>query len=733
MLTRKSGITAGGTRLSKAFAGVVGATIDRRTFLRRSGIAAGGLAAASALPFGMMQKADAATKVPFDAAVKKIKNVCTHCSVGCTVTAEVQNGVWTGQEPTFESPINLGAHCSKGAAIREITHNERRLRYPMKLADGKWQRMSWDDAINEIGDKLLKIRETSGPDSVYWLGSAKFTNEAAYLFRKFAAFWGTNNTDHQARICHSTTVAGVAQTWGYGAMTNSYNDIQNSRAIFVIGGNAAEAHPVSVLHMLRGKELNNAPFIVCDPRFTRTAAHATEHVRMRPGTDIALIWGILWHQFKNDWVNHEFIKARVYGMEDAKKEIEKYNPEEVERITGVPGSQLRRVAKTLWEHRPFTIIWCMGGTQHHVGSANVRAYCIMGLVNGTIGTSGGGANIYRGHCNVQGATDMGLEPATLPAYYGVAEGAWRHWSRVWDVPYDYMLSRFKDKKLMEAPGIPETRWHDGVLEDKTNIDQPDNLRAMVFWGHGANTQTRGPDAKKAMDKVDLVLVVDPHPIQVAAMSDRKDGIYLLPACSALEQDGSRTASNRSLQWGYKIVEPIFESKNDLDIMYLFSKKFGFDKEFWKNIKVDNGKPLVDDALRELNRGSLTIGYSGQSPERLKLHMDNQHLFDSRTMRATTGPVAGDSYGLPWPCWGKAEHKHPGTPILYDTSKPVKDGGLNFRALWGAERNGVNLLAEGSYPVGAEIKDGHVQFTYGVLKKLGWDKDLTDDERKTIEA
>ena len=144
----------------------------------------------------------------------------------------------------------------------------------MKKENGEWVRISWEQAINEIGDGMMKIREESGPDSVYWLGSAKSNNEQAYLFRKFAAYWGTNNVDHQARICHSTTVAGVANTWGYGAMTNSYNDIHNSKAIFIIGGNPAEAHPVSLLHMLKAKEENNAPLIVCDPRFTRTAAHA---------------------------------------------------------------------------------------------------------------------------------------------------------------------------------------------------------------------------------------------------------------------------------------------------------------------------------------------------------------------------------------------------------------------------------------------------------------------------
>ena len=167
-------------------------------------------------------------------------------------------------------------------------------RPPAALSDeagrtGSGPRISWDTAINEIGDKLLAIREKSGPDSVYWLGSAKFTNEGSYLNRKFAAFWGTNNSDHQARICHSTTVAGVANTWGYGAMTNSYNDIRNAKTMIIMGGNPAEAHPVSLQHLLEGKELNRANMIVIDPRLTRTAAHATEYVRIRSGTDIPVI------------------------------------------------------------------------------------------------------------------------------------------------------------------------------------------------------------------------------------------------------------------------------------------------------------------------------------------------------------------------------------------------------------------------------------------------------------
>jgi formate dehydrogenase major subunit len=133
------------------------------------------------------------------------------------------------QEPVFDSQINLGAHCAKGAAVRENGHGEYRLKYPMKLVDGKYKRISWDEALNEISAKMLELRKQSGPDSIFVVGSSKHNNEQAYLLRKWMSLWGSNNTDHQARICHSTTVAGVANTWGYGAMTNSYNDMQNAR------------------------------------------------------------------------------------------------------------------------------------------------------------------------------------------------------------------------------------------------------------------------------------------------------------------------------------------------------------------------------------------------------------------------------------------------------------------------------------------------------------------------
>jgi formate dehydrogenase major subunit len=741
-LIKKSDLTQNPTE--KAMAGLLGATVDRRTFLKRSGLTLGGAAAAGMLPPAMIRKANASETAPKAGVETVIKrSVCTHCSVGCGIIAEVQNGVWTGQEPDFGSPFNLGSHCAKGASVREHGHGEKRVKYPMKLVDGKWKRISWDEAVNEIGDKMLKIREESGPDSVWFAGSSKASNEGSYLQRKWAAFWGTNNIDHQARICHSTTVAGVANTWGYGAMTNSYNDMHNSKSMIFVGSNAAEAHPVAMQHILRAKE-NGAKMIVADPRFTRTAAHADQHLRLRSGTDIPFIWGLLWHVFENGWEDKEYIAQRVYGMDDVREEVKKWDPKTVEDVVGIPEKEMREAAKTLAENRPSTFIWCMGGTQHHVGTANTRAYCTLQLALGNIGVSGGGANIFRGHDNVQGATDVGPNCHTLPGYYGLAEGSWKHWCRVWDVDFEWLKARFdnaaqydagggKMAYTMNIPGVPVSRWYDGIMEDKANLSQRDNIRCIFFQGHAINSQVRGPEQKKALEKVELVVVSDPYPTHLAVLGDRKNDTYLLPTCTQFEQEGSVTASNRSLQWREKVFEPLFESKTDAEVMYLFAKKWGVAEQMFKKIKVENNMPSVEDTLREINSGTWTIGYTGQSPERLKRQLENKHTFNTTTLLAEGGPCAGEYYGLPWPCWGTAEMGHPGTPVLYDPSKSVAEGGLTFRARFGVERNGETLLAEGVYSVGSELKDGYPEFSADMLKQLGWWGDLTAEEQAAAEG
>ncbi|MDM0038052.1 formate dehydrogenase subunit alpha [Variovorax sp. J22G21] len=731
-------------------------TMDRRAFLRRSGLGVGvGLAAGQ---LTLMRRAGAAEGKVSNVGAGKVevkRTVCSHCSVGCATDAVVENGVWVRQEPVFDSPINLGAHCAKGAALREHGHGEYRLRYPMKLVDGKYQRISWDTALDEITAKLKELRQASGPDSVYWIGSSKHSNEQAYLLRKFVSFFGSNNCDHQARICHSTTVAGVANTWGYGAMTNSYNDMRGAKVAMYIGSNAAEAHPVSMLHMLHAKE-HGCKMIVVDPRFTRTAAKADEYVRIRSGSDIAFLFGILHHIFKNGWEDKQYINDRVFGMDKVREEVlAKWTPDKVEEACGVKEAQVLKVATWLNENRPGTIVWCMGQTQHTIGNAIVRASCILQLALGNVGKSGGGTNIFRGHDNVQGATDVGPNPDSLPGYYGLVEGSWKHFAATWGVDFEWIKSRYASPAMMSKPGITVSRWIDGVLEKNELIDQDSNLRGVVYWGHAPNSQTRGLEMKRAMDKLDLLVVVDPYPSATAAMAAMpgKEGdlnpnraVYLLPACTQFETSGSVTASNRSLQWREKVIEPLWESRSDHMIMQQFADRLGFGKELSKNYKMQKVKgmdePVPDDILREINKTCWAVGYTGQSPERLQAHMRNMGAFDVRTLKAK-GPlkdkvngydIGGDYFGLPWPCYGTPELKHPGSPNLYDTSKHVMEGGGNFRANFGVERDGKNLLAEdGSHSLGADITTGYPELDHVLLKKLGWWDELTEAEKPKAEG
>jgi formate dehydrogenase major subunit len=308
--------------------------------------------------------------------------------------------------------------------------------------------------------------------------------------------------------------------------------------------------------------------------------------------------------------------------------------------------------------------------------------------------------------------------------------------------------------MMTKPGMTVSRWIDGVMEKNELIDQDSNLRGLFFWGHAPNSQTRGLEMKKAMDKLDLMVVIDPFPSATAAMAampgkaedlNPNRAVYLLPACTQFETSGSCTASNRSIQWREKVIEPLWESRSDHMIMYQLAGKLGFDKELTKNYKMQQVKgmdePVPEDILREINATNWTIGYTGQSPERLKAHMRNMNVFDVKTLRAKGGidkesgySLDGDYFGLPWPCYGTPALKHPGSPNLYDNSRHVMDGGGNFRANFGVERDGVSLLAgDGSHSKGADLTTGYPEFDHLLLKKLGWWDELTDAEKKAAEG
>merc|ERR1711964_187851 len=460
------------------------------------------------------------------------------------------------------------------------------------LAEGAWQHWAnvWD-----VDYEWLKGRFD---DTEYADGKPMYSNGIT------VSRWVDGVLEEDENISQRTALKAMFY-WGHAV--NSLNDMHNSRSMLFIGSNPSEAHPVAMQHILIAKERNNCDIIVADPRFTRTTAKANKYVRIRPGSDVAYIWGLLWHIFENGWEDSEYINQRVYGMDDVRAEVAQFPPSVVEDITGVPEAEMFDVAKRLADNRPGCVVWCMGGTQHTTGNNNTRAYCILELALGNIGKSGGGANILRGHDNVQGATDLGLGSDSLPGYYGLAEGAWQHWANVWDVDYEWLKGRFDDTeyadgKPMYSNGITVSRWVDGVLEEDENISQRTALKAMFYWGHAVNSQTRGVEMQKAMQKLEMMVIVDPYPTVASVMHDRTDGVYLLPAATQFETTGSVTATNRSIQWRDQVIEPLFESKPDHEIMYLFARKLGFGNELVKNYEMNGDEPLIEDILREINRG-----------------------------------------------------------------------------------------------------------------------------------
>ncbi|MCT7574985.1 molybdopterin-dependent oxidoreductase [Aliarcobacter butzleri] len=701
------------------------ATASRRSFLKMTALASVVGATSSYASSGVTRTAtDEEVKNPFPGS-KMVKTICTVCSVGCGVVAEVQNGVWVRQEVAQDHPVSLGGVCCKGASMIDMVRSEVRLKYPMEKVNGQWKRVSWDEALDKIANQLKSIREKNGPDGTMFIGSAKMSNEQAYYFRKFAAFYGTNNIDHQARLCHSSTVTGVANTFGYGAMTNHLGDIQNAKAVLIMGANPAVAHPVGFQHFLKAKEKNNTKLIVVEPRYTKTAAKADLYARSRSGTDIAFMYGMIHLIIKNGWEDKSFLENRVFGYEDIFEEAKKWTPEVVEEVTGVPADELIQITKLFATSKPACLVWTMGLTQHSIATGNTRLGPILQMILGNMGVEGGGCNILRGHDNVQGASDMGCSSETLPGYYGLAEGAWKHFANVWKVDFDYIKGRFKDASMLEKNGFTLARWYEGVLQNETIYNAGTDLKALVVLGCGITSTAQIQQVKRGLDNVDLLVLGDPFVNEAAVLTDKKDNVFLLPISTQFESSGSVTATGRNIQWRTQVVEPLYESKTDHFVMFELAKRLGFYGEYTKSMGDGNGNfQWPEDATREITRAIKTIGMAGHTPERLKNHQENWHLFDSITLKGK-GALKDEYYGLPWPCWTPT---HSGSPILYNVGKAVSQGGMGFRAGWTdknaegkvvpvIEKDGKTLLA-GNSPVKSSVNGGYKEITDQVLIDLG---------------
>ena len=528
----------------------------------------------------------------------------------------------------------------------------------------------------------------------------------------------------------------MANTWGYGAMTNHLGDIQNAKSIFIIGSNPAVNHPVGFRHFLKAKENNGAKLIVVDPRYTRTAAKADYFAQIRPGTDIPFMYGMMNLIFENGWEDKKFIDDRTYGIDEIRKEAAKWTPETVEDVTGVPAATLKEITEVYAKNRPGSVVWAMGLTQHTIGSSNTRIAPILQLVLGNMGVSGGGCNILRGHDNVQGASDMANAPDSLPGYYPKNEATWKYFAKMWQVDYEWLKGNYVKPEWMTKPGFTLARWWAGVLDGKNGNDPVENagdsLKALIVIGNGITSTAQQAKVQEGLDGLELLVLLDPFVNDAGVITNKKDGVYLLPAATQFEGCGTVVATNRSGQWRSQVVEPLFESMPDHEILFELAKRIGFYDELTRTIRDSEGKiEWPEAATREIASIVKSIGLTGWTPERLKRHQANWDKFDEKTLMGKEGTeVAGEYYGLPWPCWTE---KHPGSPNLYDISRPVMQGGMGFRNRFGLEHNGVNqLAADGSAPVGGAQSGGYPEIKKDNIEKI-LGITLTDEEREKMGA
>ena len=519
-------------------------------------------------------------------------------------------------------------------------------------------------------------------------------------------------------------------------MTNHLGDIQNAKSIFIIGANPAVNHPVGFRHFLKAKENNGAKLIVVDPRYTRTAAKADYFAQIRPGTDIPFMYGMMNLIFENGWEDKKFIDERTYGIDEIRKEAAKWTPEVVEDVTGVSAATLKEITEIYAKNRPGSVVWAMGLTQHTIGSSNTRIAPILQLVLGNMGVSGGGCNILRGHDNVQGASDMANAPDSLPGYYAKNEATWKYFAKMWKVDYEWLQGNFVKPEWMMKPGFTLARWWAGVLDGKDGNDAIENagdsLKALVVIGNGITSTAQQAKVQEGLDGLELLVLMDPFVNDAGVITNKKDGVYLLPAATQYETSGTVVATNRSGQWRSQVCKPLYESMPDHEVLFELAKRIGLYDELTRTIRDADGKiEWPEAATREIANIVKSIGLTGWTPERLKRHQENWDKFDEKTLMGKEGTdVAGEYYGLPWPCWSE---KHPGSPNLYDISKPVMQGGMGFRNRFGLEHNGVNqLAADGSAPEQGAINGGYPEITKKNIEEVLGIK-LTDEEREKMGA
>ncbi|WP_222913175.1 molybdopterin-dependent oxidoreductase [Natrinema sp. SYSU A 869] len=587
---------------------------------------------------------------------------CTYCGVGCRFELYGRGEEVLGVRPADpdQTPANDFSTCVKGKFGYDYVNSDGRLTTPLIKEDGEFREASWDEALDRIVERLTDIRNEYGADSLAVTSSSKATNEENFLAQKFARqVLETPHVDNCTRLCHSSTVAALKQTVGFGAMTNRINeDIGETDCYLITGSNTTESHPVLATRIVQNVR-DGADLVVFDPRKMTIADHADQYNRTKPGTDIAWLNGMMHHIIEEDLYDEEFVEERTRHFDDLKEVVEPYTPEQVEEVADVSASDLTNAAETIATSDTCVYGWAMGLTQHAHGTRNALAIANLALLCGHIGKPRSGLSPFRGQNNVQGGGgDMGPIPNNLPGYQSITDDdVLDKFEDSWGVrPPDQVGLRITEM-FSAVPGVEKTvvgksgtdayggddpddgeeeRGTDDPAADEGYSSENTDLHGMYIIGE--NPALSEPDiqhAEEALSALDFLVVQELFMTETAKHAD-----VVLPAASMAEKYGTVTNTERRIQLVRPAVESPGEARTDAAILRDLVGRMGFDWEY----------ESPADVMDEIN--DLTPIYGGVTYERLEEKED----------------------GLQWPCW---DETHPGTPYLYEEEFNFDDGLARF--------------------------------------------------------
>ena len=515
-----------------------------------------------------------------------VDSLCPFCGVGCQTSYHIKDNRLLYAEGR-DGPANHSRLCVKGRFGGDYTHHPHRLTTPLirrddapkdpaqQLDPDNWQDVfrpaSWEEAVAHAADSLLRIRDTHGGGALAGFGSAKGSNEEAYLFQKLVRTgFGTNNVDHCTRLCHASSVAALLEGIGSGAVSNQVSDVLNAEVAFVIGANPTVNHPVAATFM-KNAAARGTQLILADPRQSQLAAHAHLYLRMKPDSDVALLNAMMHTIISEGLADEEFIASRTEGFDELRAQVMQCPPEAMAEICGIDAETIRRAARLFGDSRRAMIFWGMGVSQHTHGTDNARCLIALALLTGNVGRAGCGLHPLRGQNNVQGASDAGLIPMVYPDYQRVDNAeAQSRFEKLWGVP------------LSPSPGLTVVEIIDAACRGE--------IRGMYVMGE--NPAMSDPNAHHARDglaALEMLVVQDIFLTETAALAD-----VVLPASTFFEKTGTFTNTDRMVQLGRRALDMHGDCKQDLEIIQSIAKRFGLT---WDYPGEDSGAAAVFAEMR----------------------------------------------------------------------------------------------------------------------------------------